>query len=310
MNKIPVIIDTDPGVDDFFAIMLANSIEAFDIKAITAVAGNLPLDITLDNVKRIATYFNIDTRIGRGAKEPMLEPLYIADYVHGENGLGGYQLPDSDKRVEEKYAWDILYEEAVAAGGELVVIALGPLTNIAIALLKYPNLKNYIKKIVLMGGTTEQGNTSIYGEFNIQVDPEAADIVFKAGIRTLMVGLNVTEKAMLLEEDMRDIIAIESEYQEITEYLLRFLDKIYDGFGVEGVIIHDALAVAAAYDETLLETIRTSVVVETAGKWCRGRTVAGLENWLQDRSSLTEVAMKVDRERFLEMLKNMAKFYC
>ena len=155
MQKRPVIIDTDPGVDDTLAILLAAATPWMDIRAINPVAGNVGIEYTSENPRRLAGRLGLDCRIGRGAARPLIIPPRSAAAVHGQNGLGGYEFPDADKKQDEDYAWEVLYQEAVKAGGELEVIGLAPMTNIAIALLCHPDLPGLIKKITLMAGSGE-----------------------------------------------------------------------------------------------------------------------------------------------------------
>ena len=179
MKNIPIIIDTDPGVDDFIAIMLANSCDKLDIRALTAVAGNQTLEKTVKNSLNIAELLKMDTRIAKGAEKPLNIDLMVADHVHGDSGLGPVVLKDSLRELDKDYAWDVIYQEAIKAEGKLQIIAIGPLTNIAIALMKYADLYKHIDKIVIMGGSTGIGNVRPYSEFNIWADPFAADVVFK-----------------------------------------------------------------------------------------------------------------------------------
>ena len=161
MIKIPVILDTDPGVDDFMAIMLANSSDRLDIKAVTVVAGNQTLKKTSKNALDIASFLKMKTRIAKGAEKPVNKEIEIADEVHGESGIGSVVLPDGNLEFDSDYAWDVMYQEAVKAEGKLQIIAVGPLTNVAVAILKYRDLKHYVDRIVLMGGSTDYGNNGV-----------------------------------------------------------------------------------------------------------------------------------------------------
>ncbi len=309
MTNIPIIIDADPGIDDFFAIMLAKSCRDFEIKGITTVAGNQILEKTTQNALQIATLLGIDTRIGKGATGPIHRELEIAGNVHGENGLGGVRLPAAICELDKDYAWDVIYQEAVKAKGRLKLIAVGPLTNVAIAILKYPDLHQYLDEIVMMGGSTGIGNHGAYGEFNIWVDPEAADIVFKAGIPLTMVGLNVTMATGITAEELEDILAIECKHsQEVTE-LFRFMQASYKKLGHDFVAIHDALAVAYVMDKEVLSCKPYYVTIETRSTLNRGRTVVDLDNSHRDKVSNAKVAMEVHKDKFIELLKNMFKYY-
>lgn len=309
MKKIPVVIDTDPGIDDFFAIMLANSLENLDIRAIMSVAGNQVVEKVSDNLKRICGLLDINTRLSIGAPKPIVGEQITAGHIHGENGLGNLILSDNNLKFDTLSAWDVIYEEAKKSQGDLRIIALGPLTNVAIAILKYPDLKNYIKDIVIMGGSTNTGNVSIYGEFNIVADPEAADIVFKSKIPLTMVGLNVTHETGLIKEEVDELLSIECKYSKEVKHLLEFLRESELAYDFSDVILHDALTVAYAADERVLEVKDFPVYIETRGKLNRGRTVVDLDNWRKDKIKNARVAIDVDKRLYFNMLKDMLMFY-
>ena len=203
MKKIPVWIDCDPGVDDSAAIFAALQLEQLDIKGVSAVSGNVLLDKTYPNARDlVAMGGRADIPVYKGAMSPLRRESVTAAYVHGDNGLGGAELPKSDAPEPTKTAWDALYDAAVEAKGELILIAVGPLTNIGLALAKYGDLPKLIKKAVIMGGSATMGNTTPAAEFNVYVDPEAADMLFASGIPVVMCGLDVTLKAMVMPDEI------------------------------------------------------------------------------------------------------------
>jgi len=167
MIKNPVLIDTDPGIDDTFAIMLAKASVELDIKALTVTAGNVGLNNTLNNALGLCDLLNIDAPVYEGAEKPLIVELRDATEFHGESGLGGYTFKNTKKKPEKEYAWDAIYNIVKESKGNLTIIALGPLTNIAIALMKYPDLPKYVKRVVIMGGNFgDYGNCMPYSEFN------------------------------------------------------------------------------------------------------------------------------------------------
>lgn len=309
MKKIPIIIDTDPGVDDFIAIMLANSCNRLDIKALTAVAGNQTLEKTAKNALDTAEFLGIDTRIAKGARSPLNKELIVADHVHGDSGLGPIVLKASSKDFDKDYAWDVIYQEAIKAEGKLQIIAIGPLTNIAIALMKYQDLYKHIDKIVIMGGSTGVGNVRPYGEFNIWTDPFAADVVFKSGAPITMVGLNVTMETVLTPDLVNEIKAVDSKLTGEISQLLDYMANTYKGFGYDFVAVHDALAVACVIAPEVLECKDYYVTIETRGRLNEGRTVVDLDRSHRDNALNASVAIKGDTDKFVEMLKNMMKYY-
>lgn len=306
--KIPVIIDTDPGIDDALALFLAFSSEKLDIRAVTSVGGNIPLGKTTKNSIDLVSYIGANTKVAKGAAGPILRKLHTAEYVHGETGLHSVVLPEGNIKLYEKSAWDTIYEEAIKCEGKLNIIALGPLTNIAIALMKYPDLKHKIEKITLMGGACYIGNTTPAAEFNIYVDAEAADMVFKSGIPLIMVGLDATHKALVLEKDIEYITEGKSKISETIRQFFNCCSIICKLYGLDGAIVHDALAVAAVINPNIIEKHKYYVAVETKGELTYGKTVVDIYN-VTKKEANAEVAMDVDREGFVEMLRGMIKAY-
>lgn len=306
--KIPVIIDTDPGIDDALALFLAFSSEKLDIRAVTSVGGNIPLEKTTKNSIDLVSYIGANTKVAKGAAGPILRKLHTAEYVHGETGLHSVVLPDGNIKLYEKSAWDTIYEEAVKCEGKLNIIALGPLTNIAIALMKYPDLVHKIERITLMGGACYIGNTTPSAEFNIYVDAESADMVFKSGIDIIMVGLDATHKALISDEDIEHITSDKNRVCETVKGFFQCCSKICKLYGLEGAIVHDALAVAAVIEPSIITGHKYYVAVETKGELTYGKTVVDIYNVSKNKPN-AEVAMDVDRERFVEMFREMMKSY-
>ncbi len=305
MSKIPVIIDTDPGIDDFLAIMLAKSSAKLDIRAITAVCGNQTLEKTSKNALDIANLLDINVAVAKGAQTPLDRELYTAGDVHGENGIGNIYLEASSKEFDNRYAWDLIYDEAKKENGNLEIIAIGPLTNIAIAVLKYPELVNMVKRLTIMGGSASSGNRTEHAEFNIWADPLAADIVFKSGFNMVMVGLDVTRKTLLSEENIEEIKAIKSEHIDIIGSLLDEMFKRYKKLGNPGVVIHDALAVAYVIDESCLELKNCQVSIESRDEIRIGKTIVDLEG--KDKN--VAVAFEVDFNLFKDLFEKMPLYY-
>lgn len=305
MSKIPVIIDTDPGIDDFLAIMLAKSSAKLDIRAITAVCGNQTLEKTSKNALDIANLLDINVAVAKGAQTPLDRELYTAGDVHGENGIGNIYLEASSKEFDNRYAWDLIYDEAKKENGNLEIIAIGPLTNIAIAVLKYPELVNMVKRLTIMGGSASSGNRTEHAEFNIWADPLAADIVFKSGFNMVMVGLDVTRKTLLSEENIEEIKAVKSEHIDIIGSLLDEMFKRYKKLGNPGVVIHDALAVAYVIDESCLELKNCQVSIESRDEIRIGKTIVDLEG----KDNNVAVAFEVDFNLFKDLFEKMPLYY-
>lgn len=304
MRFIPVIIDTDPGVDDFVALMLAKQNPDLIIKGITTVAGNLGSDKVTQNALDIAKYLELKVPVVRGAREPLNRPLEIAEAFHGEGGLGGVKLQRSNQTCIEQTAWDFIYKEAVSLKGNLEMITLGPLTNLAKALQKYADLPQYIKHITFMGGSAGKGNRTPYAEFNIWADPLAAQMVFESGIPLRMIGLDVTTKGVLKEADVRKLLEYEHPYHEVMEQLLHFLQQLNKRMGNDTIMLHDALAVASVICPELLSYVSCYGEVETQDEVYRGETRIDAGHFT-GKSPNVEMAIEVDTPKFVALLENM-----
>ena len=315
MNKTPIIIDCDPGVDDSYAIALANSNPNYQIVALTAVEGNVPATFTRQNCLCLRETFHMEgTKVGFGATVPLVRPYFRdASGTHGEGGIGGIQLPEPTIAPEEKPAWDVIYEEAVKYDGELVLFAVGPLTNIATALRKYPDLPKYIKRFVIMGGGTF-GNvtaTSETAEFNIWVDPTAAKEVFEK-LEVYMVGLNATHAAAVEIKDFDEILEITKERKNSEcDYLYQLTTFSKENAfkrGQDNNVIHDALAVAAHMDSNVVKFEKYYVHVEDREIENVGETIIDFKGE-SGKEPNCWVAMDVDQPKFVEMIINMCKHY-
>lgn len=300
MNKIPVVIDTDPGVDDCIALLLALSSEKLDIKAITTLGGNVALKYTSRNALNICNYVGRNIKVAKGADKPLFRELETAEHVHGSDGLGYAKFEDSPYSLYEKNAVETIYEEAIKSEGNLNLIAVGPLTNIALLLLAYPDVKDMIKRITIMGGAIVGGNVTPEAEFNIYADPEAAKIVFEAGIPITMLGLDATEKAFIYKEEVEKILSHKNKISEQAEKLFESSLNVAKIFGKKGAVIHDALAVASVIEPDIIKTEYIHVDIETKGEFTLGKTVAD-----NKKEPNVDVALDADREKFIHMLEEM-----
>src|ERR1700737_4749983 len=263
-----VIIDTDPGVDDALALLLAMRSPELKIEAITAVAGNVPLELTLPNALRMVEIAGrTDIPVAAGAKAPLLRRLVTAAYAHGENGLGGAVFPEPKTKPIAEPAEYFFRTIVPKYPGEVTLIPIGPLTNIATALNLDPELTGIVRGIVMMGGSLSGGNITPAAEFNIYVDPEAARIVFQSGIPITMVGLDATRKTSLTEEHVRTLEAAQNPVSQAAAEIGR--NAIHhnreQGFLI-GPNMHDSLAVATFLDPSLVKLKDYYVDVETTGE--------------------------------------------
>ena len=270
-----VIIDTDPGVDDAFALLLAMRSPELKIEGITPVAGNVPLELTLPNALRMVEIAGrTDIPVAAGASHPLERRLVTATYAHGENGLGGAEFPAPKTRPIADPAADFIRQTVRRYPGEVTLITLGPQTNVAIALASDPGLAKLIKGIVMMGGSLSGGNVTPSAEFNLYVDPEAARIVFQSGIPISMVGLDVTRKTALTDAHVQRLEGAGTPVGKAAALIARntINQNRAQGF-LGGPNMHDPLAMAAFLDPSLITWKDYYVDIETKGELTAGETV-------------------------------------
>ncbi|PSL27786.1 nucleoside hydrolase [Dyadobacter jiangsuensis] len=310
MTKIPVIIDCDPGHDDALMLMLAHGSGHFDIKAVTISAGNQTQAKTLQNALKVLTLIGATgIPVYHGADKPLFRELVIADYVHGETGLDGPSLPAPVMQAQPISAVEGIAALLAASETPITIVPTGPLTNIATFLLAYPHLKSKIERISLMGGGIFRGNMTPLAEFNIYADPEAAAIVFKAGVPITMCGLDVTHKALVFQKDIELLRALGNQTGKAAADLMDFFSIFYRENRVElngGAALHDPCAIAWLINPGIFKTKSCYVDVETKGELTRGATVVDFYNTLQMEPNAT-VAYDIDRDAFMDMLFNAIK---
>lgn len=304
MKKIPVIIDCDPGLDDAVAIFLALSSDRIDVRAITAVAGNQTVDKTLNNVlKLLNAAGRLDIPVGRGASRPLVQhQQYLADYVHGESGLGRTELPLPDPMPPVSTAFDLLVKILETSEEKVTICPIGPLTNLAHLFIVRPDLKARIERLSIMGGAASCGNITPVAEFNIYADPEAADVVFASGVPIVMSGLDVTHRAYITPGEVERLKALVAGHGGILAEMIDFLSKTDHSFTESaGSPIHDACAIAVLLWPELFQSRNCHVDIELAGDLTRGMTVVNLLN-IVDQPANAEVLLDVDRQAFAEAL--------
>lgn len=307
-EKIPVILDGDPGHDDAIAWTLARASGRFDILAVTSCCGNQTIEKTTYNARRVCRLIGVDAPIGRGCPQPLAADKLNAPSVHGESGLDGPALPEPDRPLSELNAVDLMAKTLRRSTRPVTIIATGPETNVAALLLAHPELKEKIACISLMGGGVATGNWTPAAEFNILVDPESAKLVFESGIPLVMAGLDVTEKALILPEDFARIRAIGNPVSDIVAQWLEFFYIFHRRLGYEGAPMHDPCAVMALIHPELFRAQDMYVQIETCGEYCRGCTVADRLG-TTGRAPNARVLLDVDRRAFADTLVEAMKFY-
>jgi purine nucleosidase len=301
-----IIIDTDPGQDDAVAILLAlGSPKEIEVLGITAVAGNVPLELTQKNARMICELAGRpDIPVFAGSKNPLAKRLVTAEHVHGKTGLDGPTLPDPTMPLQEKHAVDFIIETLRAQpAGSVTLCPLGPLTNIASAFNQAPDIIEKVQEIVLMGGAYfEVGNITPAAEFNIYVDPEAAEIVFKAGAPITVMPLDVTHKALVTKarnDAFRDLgTPVGIAVAEMTDFFERY-DK--EKYGSEGAPLHDPTVIAYLIKPKLFSGRFINVEIETKSVLTRGMTVA---DWwrVTDREPNAMFMGDIDADGFFTLL--------
>ncbi|WP_279464622.1 pyrimidine-specific ribonucleoside hydrolase RihA [Aeromonas veronii] len=301
---LPVILDCDPGHDDAIALILALASPELKVLAVTTSAGNQTPDKTLNNALRILTLLGRDDiPVAAGAPKPLARELIIADNVHGESGLDGPKLPDPAFAPQTMTGLELMAKCLRESAEPVTLVPTGPLTNIALLLAAHPDLKSKIARIVLMGGAAGAGNWTPAAEFNIYVDPEAADMVFKSGIPITMCGLDVTHEAQVMDADIERVRAITNPVAQCVAGLLDFF-MIYHRdpkWGFAGAPLHDPCTIAWLLAPELFHGVECRVDIETRGEHTVGMTVV-------DRYGLTGkpanalVLLGLDRPGFIDLL--------
>ncbi len=301
-----IIIDCDPGHDDAIALLLAIKADNLEILGVTTVAGNSELHNTTRNARKILDYAGYpDIDVYSGCDRPMQRELFrlTGAIIHGEDGLGGPMLPPPVTPVKAEHAVDYLIRTLRDTEDRIILIVTGPMTNIAAAMEKAPDIKDNIDKIIVMGGAIfEPGNITSAAEFNIYVDPEAAKIVFGSGCELFLVSLDVTMKAMFFEEDIETLRNQGHKISVVVASLLDFFAETHvKHFGFKACPIHDALCVGILIEENLIEFKKTFVDVALHDPLTVGETVADL--WgITGNMANCHIAMRVDREKFVRMI--------
>lgn len=310
MKKIPIWIDTDTGVDDSLALLCACGIEEFDLAGVSAVAGNTTIDNAFRNARDVLSLAGReDVKVFKGADRPLVKPLRTAPHVHGENGLGGAEIPRSKAPVETMNAYDALYEKARELNGELTVCAVGPLTNIAITIAKHPDIVDYIKILNIMGGAAIGGNVTPCAEFNIFVDPHGAENVFKSGIPVNMFGLDVTLKAFLNDDDIKEIISYGNPASRLFEDSNHLMYKAQENKKFAGLCEHDACPVIYTAHPEWFTGQKCGIYVETQGTISQGKTVTDLWTDYKYEDRHCQAFLDVDREKFVSLIKKIYRSY-
>lgn len=305
MNKRPLIFDCDPGTDDAIALMAAFASEEFDIIAVTSVAGNVGIEHTTRNALQLIELAGKQIPVGQGAVRPLYRPQKLAVHVHGTNGLRGIELPPATAKPAGT-AVELIVKAANDYKTTLEILAVGPLTNLAHAFLLHPEIIPNIKRIVIMGGGHEMGNATPVAEFNIYADPEAAKIVFEAGIPLYMVGLDVTMAQGITREETEHIFNSKNPQ---TDLIYRILNERVEGSRyADQAFVHDAMTFLYMVDDNILSGDWYHVDLETKSDISFGKTVVDYYH-VTGKPKNCWVALELHYERYRDLLFERLRRY-
>lgn len=298
-----ILLDCDPGHDDAIAMLLAAGSPEIELVAVTTVAGNQTIEKVTRNALAVGTIAGLErVPFAAGATRPLAREQLVAPEYHGESGLDGPELPAATIALEPGHAVARIVESVMdAAPGELTLVATGALTNLALAARIEPAIVDRVREVVLMGGAARGGNLTPAAEYNIAIDPEAADIVMTAGWPVTMVGLDVTHQALADAQVVADIAAIGGTTSQLVLELLEFFTTTYREQGFEWPPVHDAVAVALVADPSIATVRRAPIAIERSGVLTTGMTVVDLRH-PAPAECRTSVALELDAERFWRLV--------
>jgi pyrimidine-specific ribonucleoside hydrolase len=301
---IPLVIDTDPGIDDALAILLALASPEVELRLVTTVHGNVELAQTTENALRVLHLAGrSDVPIAPGARSSLVHPqAERAGHVHGAAGLGGVDLPPSPATADPRPAVVALADLLLGSDEPVTVATIGPMTNLALLLAVYPDAAARIGRVVAMGGSAARGgNVTAAAEFNIWADPEAAQAVLSSTLPTVLVGLDVTLPTVLTEEGIARFAAAGPIGTQAAAILARYVAHARQAYGTGGVVVHDALALTEAIRPGTLGTVRRDVVVDTGLGAFRGQTLVDRRT-VSSAPTAVDVAETVDSAAAVEFL--------
>lgn len=302
IKKRNIIIDCDPGIDDVVALCFAVANEdKLNILGISTVAGNQTIEKVTNNAIGLMSFLNKDIKVAKGAKGPLLREKRPAIMVHGENGVGDYEFPHT-KELYSSNAVTFLRDTIMESEEKVILVPVGPLTNIALLIKTFPEVIDKIELLSIMGGATVGGNTTPVAEFNVWADPEAAGIVFKSKIPIVMSGLNVTHSTGLFRHDVDELLKSSGKVTRMCGEILNYYfkgDHVKKGTFTP---IHDACAIMYLIRPELFKYKHMDVTVDCSEGLSRGNTVCDIREWIDYDESYPKVLVDVDLEKFREIL--------
>ena len=298
-----IILDTDPGIDDACAILLALASPELSLEGLTVVHGNCSLEQGTTNALSVLELANAShIPVAKGCELPLVQPSLLAPETHGDTGLGYAKLPAPRTKAISQHGIDFLIERILASPGEVTLVAIAPLTSVAMAIRQEPRIVDALKELIIMGGALRhEGNTTALGEFNTYVDPHAAQIVYQAGIHTTLVPLDVTYQCILTPGDVSRLLNIDSPITKFVADATRFYMEFHDQYQqIEGCVINDPLALALTFMPELCTYQELPVEVDLSGGISMGKTVADFYNYGKKPANM-KVALEVRARDFIEL---------
>ena len=307
-----ILFDTDPGIDDACAILLALASPELSLEGLSIVHGNCSVEQGTRNALSVLELANAShIPVARGCELPLVQASLLAPETHGDTGLGYAKLPDPRARPIRQHGIDFLIEKILASAGEITLVAIGPLTNIALAIRQEPRIVEAVKELIVMGGALRhEGNTTALAEFNTYVDPHAAHIVYHAGMPATLVPLDVTYQCVLTPNDVKRLQKVNSPITNFVADATRFYMEFHDEYQkIEGCVINDPLALALTFMPELCSYQELPVDVDISGGISTGKTIADFYNY-EKKAANMKVALGVRArdfiELFLERMENLA----
>ncbi|MBR5341918.1 MAG: nucleoside hydrolase [Erysipelotrichaceae bacterium] len=313
MDRRPVWIDTDCGVDDALALLCACALDKLEIMGMSAGVGTTTLQNTFRNTRDVLHLAKRDDiKVYPGAESSWIREYAPAPAYHGENGLGEYVLESSPAPVESKYAWDAMYEAADKYNGELSIVTIGQMTNLANTIIKYPDFKDKVKEVAIMGGAIVGGNTTAAAEANIYRDPEAAQCVFRSGMKLTLFALDVTEQVRLSVDDLKEIESFNTKVSDFiikSTQIARNTNRI--NAGIEDYTLHDLCPVVYMQYPDLFNGKYGSVYAETRSTLTAGKTVSDIFTRSDYRlpENKVMIMLQADRDRTVKIIKDLFRSY-
>lgn len=309
-NKIPILLDTDPGCDDAVAIMLALINPLFEIKAITVVAGNHTLENTVKNTLKVCSTLGVNNvPVVAGMSGPIIRKQVMANHIHGETGLGSFEYKGRLFQLDLRHAVNLIVETLLNSDGDITFVALGPLTNLAMAMRLEPKIIPKIKQIIMIGGSYQLGNITPAAEFNIYADPEAAQIVISCGRPIVMIGLSITENVLATKEVIDRIAAIPNKAAALFMNVLGFYAKSNKQlYAYEASPVYDPAAIVYLINPAIFRTKPMYVEIELKSELAYGRTHCDYYGTL-NKTANVEVVTSLDSDEFWQIFIDILKLY-